>query len=130
MLIYQVENLTPLSTISQLANDPSIPNIIAKVMGLSKGLYSIHMYTWVYKGDIMVTTIKLKEQTKKELDTFREYKNETYDEIVRKILYIAKNVGKNPQLSEKTIREIEEARQRIREGNFYTEEEVREILGL
>ena len=78
----------------------------------------------------MVTTIKLKEQTKKELDTFREYKNETYDEIVRKILYIAKNVRKNPQLSEKTIREIEETRRRIREGNYYTEEEVREILGL
>ena len=78
----------------------------------------------------MVTTIKLKEQTKKELDTFREYKNETYDEIVRKILYIAKNVGKNPQLSEKTIKEIEEARKRISEGNFYTEEEVKEILGL
>ena len=78
----------------------------------------------------MVTTIKLKEQTKKELDTFREYKNETYDEIVRKILYIAKNVRKNPQLSEKTINEIEEARKRIKEGNFYTEEEVKEILGL
>ncbi|MBU7025975.1 MAG: hypothetical protein HXS48_03460, partial [Theionarchaea archaeon] len=61
----------------------------------------------------MVTTIKLKEQTKKELDTFREYKNETYDEIIRKVLYIAKNVGKNPQLSEKTIKEIEEARKRI-----------------
>lgn len=77
-----------------------------------------------------ITTIKLKEQTKKELDTFKEHKNETYDEIVRKILYIAKNVRKNPQLSEKTIKEIEEARKRIREGDFYTEEEVREILGL
>jgi hypothetical protein len=37
----------------------------------------------------MVTTIKLrkqtKKQTKKELDAFREHKNETYDEIVRKI---------------------------------------------
>jgi len=78
----------------------------------------------------MVTTIKLKEQTKKELDTFREYKNETYDEIIRKVLYIAKNVGKNPQLSEKTIKEIEEARKRIKEGTFYTEEEVKKILGL
>ena len=78
----------------------------------------------------MVTTIKLKEQTKKELDTFREYENETYDEIVRKILCIAKDVGKNPQLSEKTIKEIEEARKRIKEGNFYTEEEVKKILGL
>ena len=78
----------------------------------------------------MVTTIKLREQTKKELDTFREHENETYDEIVRKILWIAKNVGKKPELSEKTIKEIEDARKRIKEGNFYTEEEVKKILGL
>jgi len=78
----------------------------------------------------MITTIKLKEKTKKELDTFREHKNESYDEIVRKIVYIAKNVEKNPQLSEKTVKEIEEARKRIKEGNFYTEEEMRKILGL
>lgn len=78
----------------------------------------------------MITTIKLKEQTKKELDTFREHKNESYDEIVRKIVYIAKNVEKNPQLSEKTVKEVEEARKRIKEGNFYTEEEMRKILGL
>jgi hypothetical protein len=78
----------------------------------------------------VVTTIKLKEKTRKELDTFREYKNETYDEITRKILYIAKNIGKNSQLSEKTVKEIEEARERIRKGSFYTEKEVKEILGL
>lgn len=78
----------------------------------------------------MITTIKLKERTKKELDTFREHKNESYDEIVRKIVYIAKNIEKNPQLSEKTVKEIEEARKRIKERNFYTEEEMRKILGL
>lgn len=39
-------------------------------------------------------------------------------------------MGKNSQLSEKTIKEIEEARKRIKEGNFYTEEEVKKILGL
>jgi predicted transcriptional regulator len=83
-----------------------------------------------YQRDKMTTTVRLKEQTKEELDTFREYKNETYDEIIRKILYIAGNVKKNPQLSEKTLSEIEEARRRIREGNFYTEEEVRKMLGL
>ena len=43
--------------------------------------------------------------------------------------YTAKNVGKNTQLSEKTMKEIEEARKRIEKGSFYTEEEVREILG-
>lgn len=78
----------------------------------------------------MATTVRLKEQTKEELNTFREYKNETYDEIIRKILYIARNVRKNPQLSKKTVTEIEEARRRIKEGDFYTEEEVKEMLGL
>jgi predicted transcriptional regulator len=78
----------------------------------------------------MATTIKLEKETKRELDAFREYKNESYDEILRKILYIAKNVEKNPQLSKKTIREIEKARKRIQEGNFYTEEEMKKILGL
>ncbi|MHC1598021.1 MAG: hypothetical protein ACXQT0_00330 [Candidatus Methanofastidiosia archaeon] len=78
----------------------------------------------------MTTTIKLKEHTKKELDIFREYKNESYDEIVRKIMYIVKNIKKNPQLSEKTVKDIEEARERIKEGYFYTEEEVKKSLGL
>lgn len=90
----------------------------------------IHVYTGAYQGDEMATTVRLKEQTKEELNTFREYKNETYDEIIRKILYIARNARKNPQLSEKTLNEIEEARRRIREGDFYTEEEVRKMLGL
>lgn len=96
--------------------------ITEKVIGL--------LYTGVYQDDTMATTIKIGEQTKKELDTFREYKNETYDEIVRRLLYIAKNAEKNPRLSEETVREIEEARKRIKEGNFYTKEEVKKILGL
>ena len=102
----------------------------SSISGRSKDLYSLLSYTYVYRGDRMPTTIKLKEQTKKELDSFREYKNETYDEIVRKLVYIAKNIKKNPELSERTIKEIEEARKRIKEGNFYTEEEMKKILGL
>ncbi len=78
----------------------------------------------------MPTTIKLKRKTKHELDKFREHKNETYDEIVRKLVYIAQNLEKNPELSEKTILEIEKARERIKKGDFYTEEEIQEILGL
>ena len=36
------------------------------------------------------TTIKLNPKTKKDLDTFKEYKNETYDEVLKKMIYIAK----------------------------------------
>ena len=34
------------------------------------------------------TTIKIHENTKSELDTFREHINESYDEVIRKVIYI------------------------------------------
>ncbi len=78
----------------------------------------------------MTTTIKLNPRTKEELDSFKQYKNESYDELVRKLLYIAKMCKKNPKLSQETIQEIKEARERIKKGEFYTEKEAKEILGL
>ena len=78
----------------------------------------------------MVTTIKLMEKTKNDLNDFREYKNESYEEIVRKLIYIAETSKKEPALSKKTVEEIESARKRINAGEFYTEAEARKILGL
>ena len=54
----------------------------------------------------METTIKLNPATKVELDGFRQYKSESYDELVRKLLYLAKMCEKEPKLSQKTILEI------------------------
>jgi hypothetical protein len=76
------------------------------------------------------TTIKVYNDTKTMLNQFREYKNESYDEIVRKVMYIAKLAKKNPQLSKKTIKDIEGARDRLKKGEFYKEEEVAKMLGL
>jgi len=76
------------------------------------------------------TTIKLQEETKSALDQFREYKNESYDEVVKKILFIAKNVKKQPELSTETIDAIESARKRIRQGKFLTSSEAKKRLGL
>ena len=78
----------------------------------------------------METSIKLNPNTKLELDSFRQYKNESYDELVRKLLYLAKTCEKDPKLSQKTIQEIKEARERIKKGEFYTEAESKKILGL
>lgn len=76
------------------------------------------------------TTIKVSESTKGELDNLRVYKNESYDELLRKVLHIAKLVEKEPKLSQKTVKDIKEARNRIKKGEFYTEEEARKILGV
>ncbi len=76
------------------------------------------------------TTIKIKQNTKAELDKFKEYKNESYEEVIQKILFIAKNMDKKPGLSKETIEAIEKARERIRKGNFLTEAEAKKRLGL
>ncbi|MAG26689.1 hypothetical protein CMI47_14200 [Candidatus Pacearchaeota archaeon] len=78
----------------------------------------------------METTIRIKPQTKEELDLFRQYKNESYDELLRKLIYLVKVSEKNPRLSQKTIREIKESRERVKKGEFYTEEEAKKILGM
>lgn len=78
----------------------------------------------------METTIRLNTETKTELDRFRQYKNESYNELIRKLIYIAKICEKQPKLSQKTIQEIKEARERIKKGEFYTEAEAKKLLGL
>ncbi len=77
----------------------------------------------------MTTTIKLREDTKHELDQFREYRNESYDEVIKKMIYIVKTVRTDPQLSREAAIAIEEARKRIKEGNFVSEEEAKKRLG-
>lgn len=75
------------------------------------------------------TTIKIHENTKAQLDGYREYKNESYDEVIKKMIYIAEKSKTQPQLSKEAIISIEQARKRIKDGNFVTEEEARKRLG-
>ncbi len=76
------------------------------------------------------TTIKIHKETKAEIDQFREYKNESYDEVLKKLIYIVKKIKKEPELSKETLEAIEAARERIKNGHFVTEEEARKRLGL
>lgn len=76
------------------------------------------------------TTIKIQTDTKLQIDQFRENKNESYDEVIRKLVYIVKNIKKNPEISKETIKAIEEARERYKKGQFVTLEEAKRRLGL
>ncbi len=78
----------------------------------------------------METTVRLATETKAQLDSFREYKNESYDELIRKMVHIARTCEKEPRLGQKTILEIKAARERVKKGERYTEDEARKILGL
>lgn len=77
------------------------------------------------------TTIKLSRNTKDKLKRYRETKAESFDEIINKLAYIVDNLEDNEEVSKETIRDIKKARERIRSGNFLTEEEEAEKrLGL
>ena len=78
----------------------------------------------------MSTTIKLYEETKLQLNKYREYKNESYHEVSKKLIFIVEKVKKEPELSKETINSIEKARERIKKGKFLSEEEAKKRLGL
>jgi predicted transcriptional regulator len=76
------------------------------------------------------TTIKVHEETKSQLDKFREYRNESYDEVIKKLVFIAKTSKTKPQLSKETVQAIEQARARLKRGMFVNESDARKRLGL
>ena len=79
---------------------------------------------------MQATTIKIHQNTKSQLDRFREYKNESYDELIKKMVYIVEIGKRNPELSAETVSAIEKARERIKKGRFLTEAEAKKRLGL
>ena len=75
------------------------------------------------------TTIKIHPETKSELNGFREYKNESYDEVIKKVMFIARTCIKEPKLSQEALMAIEKARERLKKGQFVSEAEARQRLG-
>lgn len=78
---------------------------------------------------MQATTIKIHEETKHDLDAFREHKNESYDDVIKKMIYIVKNVKRQPELSREAVEAIEQARKRLKSGKFVTLEEAKKRLG-
>ena len=85
-----------------------------------------------YTGDNMVesTTIKVKNNTKKALDSFREQSGESYDDVIRKLVIIARTARKQPSLSKEAVVAIEKARARIKAGKFVTLAEAKKRWGV
>ena len=88
------------------------------------------VYIGILRCIMTSTTIKIQNDTKSQIDQFREYKNESYDEVIQKLIFIVKNLKKQPELSKETIKAIESARERIKKGHFVSEEVAKQRLGL
>lgn len=54
-----------------------------------------------------ITTIKMRKETKERLDHLKEFERETYDEIIKKILYILNMVRGTPENARRVLRKID-----------------------
>jgi len=60
-----------------------------------------------------ITTLKLENETKQRLEKLREHKRETYDEIIRKILFILNKARIEPEKAQGILEIIDEKRKRM-----------------
>jgi hypothetical protein len=60
-----------------------------------------------------ITTLKLLEETKLRLEKLREHKRETYDDILRKILYVLNTLRDEPEKAKRILERIDELRKRM-----------------
>lgn len=70
-----------------------------------------------------ITTIKLEEETKQRLEKLREYKKESYDEILKKILGILNIVKLEPERARNVLNRIDETRAIIRQQEINSQQE-------
>lgn len=60
-----------------------------------------------------ITTIKLLEETKTRIEKLREHKRESYDDILRKILYVLNIARDSPEKAKRVLERIEDLRKRM-----------------
>lgn len=60
-----------------------------------------------------ITTIKLQKETKERLGKLKENRRESYDDILRKILYVLNITRDNPNKAKLTLERIDELRKRM-----------------
>ena len=79
---------------------------------------------------LKITTIKLGEETKLRLGKLRENKRESYDEILRKILYILNVARDDPEKARKVLERVSELRARMLDEERQQKEDLEKENGL
>jgi len=54
-----------------------------------------------------ITTLKINKKTKARLDNLKEHKRESYEEVIRKILYVLNRIRKDPISGNKLLEKID-----------------------
>jgi len=74
-----------------------------------------------------ITTIKIYSETKERLDKLKEFKRETYDEILRKMFFILNVLKKNPDKANKILNKIDSSIKRKEKHIDIGKEEYTEV---
>ena len=72
----------------------------------------------------MTSTIQVSTELMNELKQRKMYDKESYEDIIWDLIEDTK------ELSEETLKEIEQAKKDFKEGKYYTHEQVKKELGL
>ena len=72
-----------------------------------------------------ITTIKLLKETKLRIEKLREQKGESYDDILRKILYILNTARDSPDKARRILEKISELRARMLEEERQQKEDLK-----
>jgi len=72
----------------------------------------------------MATTIQISDNIKKTLEKMKLFDRDTYNDIIGRM------IEDDLELNERTKKEMQEARNRIKSGKFLTHEEVKKKLNL
>tara|TARA_Y100000310_G_scaffold268360_1_gene280935 strand:- start:2374 stop:2601 length:228 start_codon:yes stop_codon:yes gene_type:complete len=69
-----------------------------------------------------ITTIKVQKETKLRLNKLKEYDLESYEQILRKMLFILSMCRKRPELAKKKLEQIDISIRRAREYENHKED--------
>lgn len=72
-----------------------------------------------------ITTIKLLEETKYRIEKLKEHKKESYDDILRKILYVLNLVREDPEKGRRLLEKIGNTRKQMLEEEKQREENLK-----
>lgn len=73
------------------------------------------------------TTILIKRGVKRELDELKVHPRESYNDVIERLINVKKDTK---ELSEETLRDIEQSLREIKSGRTHTLEEVEKRLGI
>lgn len=71
-----------------------------------------------------ITTIKLLEETKLRLEKLREYKRESYNDILKKMLYVLNVARDDPEKAKRVLEKIDDLRNQMLKEELQQKEEL------